>query len=109
MATGVRVFPFGMRLVNFMVVSDTALQLDAQHWRDVLLQYRIDGKPVFDVSQEHDRRRLNEVLQLTATMDRALPTPFTLESADHIRARTSNARIITDDNMGTEWFQQEPE
>jgi spermidine synthase len=109
MATGVRVFPFGMRLVNFMVVSDTALQLDAQRWRDVLLQYRIDGKPVFDMSQEHDRRRLNEVLQLTATMDRALPTPFTLESADHIRARTSNARIITDDNMGTEWFQQEQE
>jgi spermidine synthase len=109
MATGVRVFPFGMRLVNFMVVSDTALQLDAQRWRDVLLQYRIDGKPVFDMSQEYDRRRLNEVLQLTATMDRALPTPFTLESADHIRARTSNARIITDDNMGTEWFQQEPD
>ena len=109
MATGVRVFPYGMRLVNFMVVSDTALQLDAQRWLDVLMQYRIDGKPVFDTSQEQDRRRLKEVLSLTATMDRALPTSFTLESADHIRARTSQTRIITDDNMGTEWSQPGPE
>ena len=82
MATGVRVFPYGMRLANFMVVSDTALQQDAQRWLNVLMQYRIDGKPVFDTSQEQDRRRLKEVLSLTATMDRALPTPFTLESAD---------------------------
>jgi len=109
MATGVRVFPYGMRLVNFMVVSDAALQLDAHRWLDVLLQYRIDGKPVFDTSQEQDRRRLREVLSIADTMDRALPTPFTLESADHIRARTSQTRIITDDNMGTEWSQPGPE
>jgi spermidine synthase len=109
MTTGLRIFPYGMRLVNFMILSDTPLQLNAERWRDVLLHYRIDGKPVFDMSQEHARSRLNEVLQLTATMDRPLPTPFTLESAEHIRARTSSARIITDDNMGTEWFQQGPE
>ncbi|MCU1303860.1 MAG: Spermine synthase [Candidatus Sulfotelmatobacter sp.] len=109
MATGVRVFPYGMRLVNFMVVSDTPLQLNAGRWLDVLLQYRIDGKPVFDVTQPQQRRRLQEVVLLSATMDRSLPTPFTLESAPHIRARTSQTRIITDDNMGTEWFQQAPE
>ena len=109
MATGVRVFPYGMRLVNLLVVSDTPLQLNAQRWLDVLVHYKIDGKPVFDLSQEQHRRRLDEVLQLTTTMDRTLPTLFTLESADHIRARTSQARIITDDNMGTEWFQQAPE
>lgn len=105
MATGVRVFPYGMRVLNFMVVSDAPLQLNAKHWADVLLQYRIDGKLVFDLSQEQHRQRLGEVLSLPMTMDKKLPTAFTLESADHIRGRTRQARIITDDNMGTEWFQ----
>ena len=109
LATGMHVFPYGMRLVNLLVVSDTPLQLNAGHWVDVLLQYKVDGKPVFNLSQEQDRRRLKEVALLTATMDRDLPSPFTLESADHIRARTSRTRIITDDNMGTEWSQQGPE
>jgi spermidine synthase len=106
MATGIRVFPYGMRLGNFMVVSDSPLQLDAQHWLDALVRYRINGKPVFDMSQEKDRRRLDEVLSMTATLDRNLPTFFTLESADHIRTRTQQARLVTDDNMGTEWSQQ---
>jgi len=44
-------------------------------------------------------------MALTKTMDQDVPTFFTLESADHIRARTAGVRIITDDNMGTEWEQ----
>jgi hypothetical protein len=40
------------------------------------------------------------------TMDLDMrPGLFALESADHIRARTAGARVITDDNMGTEWLQ----
>jgi spermidine synthase len=109
MATGVRVFPYGMRLVNLVVLSDAPLQLHAMRWVNVLLHYRIDGKPVIDMSQEQDRRRLKEVLLLTATMDRTLPTDFTLESADHIRARTAHTRLITDDNMGIEWSWKGPE
>ncbi|MBV8049703.1 MAG: fused MFS/spermidine synthase [Acidobacteriaceae bacterium] len=105
MATGVKVFPFGMRLANFMIVSDQALDLNAERWLQILLSYRIDGKPVFDLSQPQDRQRLGEVMALRKTMDQNLPTFFTLESADHIRARTAGIRIITDDNMGTEWTQ----
>jgi predicted membrane-bound spermidine synthase len=105
MLTGVSVFPFGMRLANFMVVSDAPLQLDADRWREVLTHYRIDGKPVFDLSQELQRRRLFEVLSMALTMDRAASGFFTLESAGHIRARAAGVRTITDDNMGTEWMQ----
>ncbi len=102
-ATGLKVFPFGMRLQTFMVVSDSPLQLDAQRWRDILARYTIDGEPVFDLSRERDRRRFDEVLSMTTTMDRQVNYPFPLESADHVRSRTAGARIITDDNMGTEW------
>jgi hypothetical protein len=104
--TGVSIFPFGMRLANFMAVSDEPLQLDANRWLEVLSRYKIDGKPVFDLSQEQQRSRLQEVMAMVTTMDRNIRTGFfTLESADHIRARTGSVRVITDDDMGTEWLQ----
>jgi spermidine synthase len=93
-----------MRLGSCVVVSDAPLQLDAKRWLDVLSHYKIDGNPVFDLSQELHRRRLHEVMDMTSTIDRDVPGTITLESADHIRARTAGARIITDDNMGTEWL-----
>jgi spermidine synthase len=104
MATGVRVFPFGMRVANFMVVSDSPLELDRKRWLDILSEYRIDGKPVFDLSKELDQRRLLEVVSMAETLDRDVHGIYTLESADHIRARTAGLRLITDDNMGTEWL-----
>jgi len=103
--TGLSVFPYGMRLLNFMVVSDTPLRLDVDRWRNVLANYRIDNNPLFDLSQELPRRRLGEMLSLTATMDSSAEMGLSLESADHIRARAAGVRVITDDNMGTEWFQ----
>jgi SAM-dependent methyltransferase len=109
LATGLRVFPYGMRLANFAVVSDSPLQLDAQRWRDVLVNYKIDGALVFDLSRSSDSQRLEEVVALPATLDRDLSTFFTLESAEHIRARTAGVRLVTDDNMGTEWFEHPPE
>jgi spermidine synthase len=105
MATGLSVFPFGMRMGSCMVVSDTPFQLDAKRWLDVLSDYRIDGKPVFDLSQEHDRRRLSEVMSMATTIDSNVAGPTTVESADHIRARTEGVQVITDDNMGAEWLQ----
>src|SRR5712671_5647664 len=106
MLTCVSAFPFGMRLANFMAVSDAPLQLDARRWFEVLARYKIDGQPVFDLSQERHRRRLQEVMAMAATMDRDIrPGSFTLESAGHIRARAAAVRAITDDNMGTEWLQ----
>ena len=105
LATGLKIFPFGLRLANFIVLSDTPLKLDAKRWYDVLSHYTIDGKPVFDLSQEQHRQRLAEVVSMVTTIDRDVPGFFTLESADHIRSRTSQVRVITDDNMGAEWRQ----
>jgi spermidine synthase len=105
MATAVKVFPYGMRLANFMVVSDDPLQLDAKRWYEILSRYSLDSKPVFDLTQEQHRQRMLEVLSMVKTMDLDVPGFFTLESAAHLRARTAHVPIITDDNMGTEWLQ----
>jgi hypothetical protein len=93
-----------MRVGSFLAVSDSPLQLDAQRWRSILLQYRIDGKPVFDLAQGGDRRRLAEVMSMPATMNRATAASVALESADHLRDRTIGMPLITDDNMGEEWL-----
>ena len=105
LATGLKVFPYGMRVGNFLAVSDSPLQLDTRRWSHILTQYTIDGQPVFDLQQEQHRRRFVEVLEMVNTMDRQVSDFFSLESAPHIRSRTQQARIITDDNMGTEWLQ----
>ena len=104
-ATALSVFSYGMRLANFMVVSESPLQLDAARWQQVLTSYAVNGKPVFDLSLPSHQARLQKVLFMADTMDLDSPKFFTLESAGHIRERTRQARIITDDNMGTEWLQ----
>ena len=104
-ATALRVFPYGIRLANFMVVSESPLQLDAARWERVLTHYTIDGKPVFDPALPAHQTRLQKVLLMADTMDVDIPRFMTLESAEHVRERTRQARIITDDNMGTEWMQ----
>jgi spermidine synthase len=101
MITGATVFPYAMRFINFMLVSDSPLDLDKERWRRALVAYRIDGRPVFDLSSPEQRQRLEEVLSLLDTVD---PNRyFALESGDSLRRRYANVKVITDDNMGVEW------
>jgi len=100
MATGIAVFPYSLRIWNFLAVSDSPILFDKERWRDRLVSYAIDGKPVFDLSKPLDSKRLAEVLRF------AEPSvgPYGLqEPRDSLVKRLKNVRIITDDNMGTEW------
>jgi spermidine synthase len=94
--TGATVFPYAIRILNFLAVSDQPLQFDTQAFRDALLAWRIDGRPVLDPSRAEDRAKLEELL--------ALPGTNLIEYGPSIRARCRGKRIITDDNMGTEWM-----
>jgi hypothetical protein len=67
-----------------------------------LSHYQIDGVPLFTLSNPSHMQRFNEVLSLCDTFGEN-STDLELESEETLRARTSQARIITDDNMGTEW------
>jgi hypothetical protein len=104
--TGVTVFSYGLRVGNFLAVSQSPLRLDAARLRKTLLDYRIDGRPVLDPVVPDDLRRLNEMMSLTgrfaATDGEDMRVP-SIESEESIRSRCRGKRIITDDNMGTEW------
>jgi spermidine synthase len=100
-ATGLSVFPFGLRVVNALAVSDSPLVLDRSRWKAVLLNYVIDGKHVVDAGDPGQVEKLDEVVNLP---DKAPANGFRfIETNSELRRRMVNRLIITDDNMGLEW------
>jgi spermidine synthase len=91
--TAAETYPYALRVLNFVAVSDLPIQLDKQGWNSLLKNYEIDGKPVLDLTQKAGRERLEQVLSLVDQMD----------FRDILLRKTEGARIITDDNMGSEW------
>jgi predicted membrane-bound spermidine synthase len=104
MITGATVFPYALRIVNFLAVSDQPLVFDKNALGRTLTAYRIDGKPVLDLTQAADRQRLSEFMAWADTPGGTDPAAAPIEYAPTIRQRHKDKRIITDDNMGTEWF-----
>ena len=102
LATGVAAFPYVLRIHSFLAVSDSPLALDKGTWRMALTHYRINGRPVFDLANSRQKARLEEVLQLADQLD--VPNGL-LESRSSLLKRLKGARLVTDDNMGTEWLQ----
>lgn len=100
--TGALVFPHALRFLNNMYVSTSPLVANRQRLKEVLVSYEIDGRKVFDLQDELHMNRLHHILGLL----NHFTTPPELEGFERrgdILARTEGARIITDDNMGTEW------
>jgi spermidine synthase len=100
MATGMSVFPYSLRIANFIALSDSPFTLDKQRWRKALSNYSIDGRPVFDLSIPLHQKRLEQVLNIA---DESTDPRGGSESRAHMMQRLANTPIITDDNMGTEW------
>jgi len=101
-ATALHVFPYGLRVLNFVAVSDSPIAVDKDRWISTLRRYTIDGKTVFDPIDPAAQKVLQVYMALADTLQE--PAKFIgLESSESLRARTANRLIITDDNMGLEW------
>ena len=100
MATGISVFPYSLRVANFLAVSDSPILFDKAAWREKLIDYSIDGHPVFDLTKPLDQQRLEQVLTVA---DQSANPHQGSESRANLLKRLANTKIITDDNMGTEW------
>jgi spermidine synthase len=92
------------RLANFMLASDRPIVFDRERWRDLLASYVIDGRPVLDLKDEAHRRRLEEVLSLVTRVVTSREFDPSVEPRESILGRTEGERLVTDDNMGTEWW-----
>jgi hypothetical protein len=94
--SGLTVFPYGLRVTNFLAVSDSPIRFDQERLKAALANYKIDGEPVFDLNNPAHRAALDRLLTLSTD-------PVNLETGDSMRARFQGVRLITDDNMGVEW------
>jgi len=98
--TGALTFPYAYRFGPFMAVSDSPIPVDVDRWRKILLSYRLEGKPILGPG---DQDLLNEILSRAATLPGDAYVSEGMETRDNILRRTAGKRIITDDNMATEW------
>ncbi|HYL83444.1 MAG TPA: MFS transporter [Candidatus Angelobacter sp.] len=106
-STALQVFPYGMRVINFMAVSDSPVQFNVSRWISDLRQYRIDGRYLFDPNDIVAQHTLAEYMRFANSIYLP-PTQFGLEGADSLRKKYANERPITDDNMGWEWVLDAP-
>jgi hypothetical protein len=101
-ATGLDVFPYGLRVMNFLAVSDAPLQYSRERMMAMLRAYRIDGKLLFDPEDPASERTLASYESFVDTLTKP-PNERGMESSESLNARLRPRLIITDDNMGWEW------
>jgi spermidine synthase len=101
MATALSQYPYALRFLNCIAVSDSPLVFDRERWRAVLLSYIIDGRHVVDASDPKQVKRLDEIVGIPEDPTGRRLNSF--ETNDQLRSRLRNRLIITDDNMGAEW------
>lgn len=104
--TAAEVFPYGLRVWNFVAVSDTPFSWDKDRWRSLLETMKIDGRRVaeIDPKDEDDQRWWKDVMHVPDTINEA-PADDGLEARESMLARAdqAGAKVITDDNMMPEW------
>jgi hypothetical protein len=101
-ATALHVFPYGLRVVNFLAVSDSPIQVDEFRWIDVLRQYKIDGRTLFEPADPKAQQTLAEYVRFANSIN-VRPAQLGLEGSDSLRKKYGRERLITDNNMGREW------
>jgi spermidine synthase len=101
MATGLAVYPYALRFLNCLAVSDSPIVFDRARWKAVLLSYVIDGRHVIDSNDPKQMAKLDEIANIKE--DPTGRQPFSIETDDQLRKRVQGRLIITDDNMGLEW------
>jgi spermidine synthase len=104
--TGAMVFPHALRISNFMALSDSPLRFDRANWKRVLENYQIDGRRVFNLSDPDHRACIERWVSMPESQEKTVPGHLdaSIEYRASLLRRFQGQRVITDDNMGTEWW-----
>ncbi len=100
--TGLHEYSYGLRVITFLMVSDSPIVLDKGRWFSVLNQYEIDRKKMFDASSSRGQLVL-AAYNVFADSVKESPRMLGMESGDMLAKRLGSRRLITDDDMGAEW------
>jgi SAM-dependent methyltransferase len=109
--TAMTVFPYGYRIWNCLVVSDSPFTFDRDRYRKMLVEMKIDGEHIIDPT---DEALLDKSVAYADTLNWT-PSEEGPESRDSVLLRSCYqsekdtgkcliaSRVITDDNMVPEW------
>jgi spermidine synthase len=87
-----------------MVVSSVPIAWDFQRWRRTLEAYRIDGKALLDPRRSEDSVLLDKAEAMAASLTSTAPyAERPIEPCSDVLTHTAGMKIMTDDNMGSEW------
>jgi len=100
--TALHEFKYGLRVITFVMVSDSPIVPNKDHWFSVLEQYQIDGKKMFNPTTQRGQLVLAGYNEFADSIQRP-PRLLGIESGDVLAQRLGARRVITDDNMGAEW------
>jgi spermidine synthase len=113
--TAATVFPYALRVYNFMAVSDSPFTFDKERWKETLTTMKIDGEPILSIKNKDDEEFLADTLAFADSVNEP-PRDDGLEKRESVltRANAAGALVITDDNMVPEWrkvlrFQDPPQ
>jgi len=106
-STALHVFPYGLRVINFLAVSDSPIPFNVDRWMGILRRYQIDGRYLFVPNDPLAENTLAEYTHFADSLNRP-PTQMGLESSASLRKNYGNERPITDNNMGWEWMLDAP-
>jgi spermidine synthase len=102
LVTGLREFKYGVRVINFLALSDSPFELDKGRWLSTLRGYRVDGKLMFDPADPRAPQLLDAYSVFVDSIHMP-PRLLGMESGESMGVRLGPRQIITDDNMGAEW------
>ena len=86
-------FPYALRLRGFVAASSRPIRFDKDRWKSLLAQASTQNPPLLDTTDPAGRKALADLYRIEAEM----------EGRESMAARTATARIVTDDNMASEW------
>jgi hypothetical protein len=91
-------------LGKFMIVSPSPLDIDLARSKRDLSTWRIDDKPVLDLSRAEGRATLTRLLSIPADLHSQWHgSQRRMEDYADIMTRTGGVPVIADDNMDSEW------
>jgi hypothetical protein len=104
--TGASKFPYALRVSNFLAVSDSPINFDRSRCREILTSYQIDDRPVFNLANPKDRDTVESWVSIpqASSEDSIHGLDQSIEDRTSLLRRLQGTRLITDDNMGTEWM-----
>jgi spermidine synthase len=100
--TGLTVFPYGLRVLGFLAVSDRPLAFKPEVFASTLASTHVNGRPLLDPAIPAEQQRIEKLVDFL-TRPATRDTPAVFEDGAELSRRIRDARVVTDDNMAVEW------